>query len=294
MHVERQKFGSIGVSVHNFDASRASGEIIEKIKGLIYSEKIVVLKEQRLDPVEFIALGQLLGEIEAYYEPMYHHPDHKEIFVSSNVPQDGVKMGVPQTGKFWHADYSFMPRPFGITMIYPQVVPKKNRGTYFIDMGRAYARLSDELKSRVAGKRTQHSPRRYFKIRPEDVYRPVSALLAEIEEKTPAVNHPLTFTHPATGETILYISDGFTELIEGAQGETVDDALLHELLEGSGQRDSTFKHENIHLQNFEESDILLWDNRSLVHRALHTTEPEPTASYRLTMHDQYEFFGHVS
>jgi hypothetical protein len=43
----------------------------------------------------------------AYYEPVYHHPDTDLIFVSSNLPKDGKQIGVPKTGKFWHADYQF-------------------------------------------------------------------------------------------------------------------------------------------------------------------------------------------
>jgi alpha-ketoglutarate-dependent taurine dioxygenase len=56
---------------------------------------------------------------------MCHHPEQREIFVSSNVISGDTRVGVPQTGKFWHADYQFMPNPFGLTLIYPQVVPKK-------------------------------------------------------------------------------------------------------------------------------------------------------------------------
>ena len=31
--------------------------------------------------------------------------------------------------------------------------------------------------------------------------------------------------------------------------------------------------------------MLVWDNRSLVHRALHTATPEPAVSYRVTVYD---------
>ncbi len=42
---------------------------------------------------------------------MYQHPEVPEIFVSSNVPENGRQIGVPKTGRFWHADYQFMPDP---------------------------------------------------------------------------------------------------------------------------------------------------------------------------------------
>jgi taurine dioxygenase len=221
---------------------------------------------------------------------MYHHPEHREIFVSSNVPEQGKQVGVPKTGNFWHADYQFMARPFGLTLIYPQVIPKVNRGTYFINMERAYQNLPNELKSAIDDTRAEQSPRRYFKIRPSDVYRPISELLGEIEERTPAVKHPTTFVHPVTGGTVLYVSEGFTCALEDSKGEPLAGGLVSKLLEASGQYDMTFKHENIHLQAYEEGDLIIWDNRSLVHRSLHTTTPEPAVSHRITVHDDFPFY----
>jgi taurine dioxygenase len=284
----------MGVTVDGFDALRSPDGDVAAILDLVYKQKIVVLKNQHLSPSEFVALGQRMGEPEVYYNPMYHHPEHKEIFVSSNVPEDGKQIGVPQTGKFWHADYTFMPKPFGITMIYPQVVPRANRGTYFIDMGQAYEKLPGDLKLAIKDASIIHTARRYFKIRPGDVYRPIGEVLEEIAQETPDVCHPATFEHPVTGETVLYLNAGFADKIEDAKGNALADGLLQGLLEATGQLDTTFQHENIHLQTFELGDLLIWDNRSLVHRALHTPKPEPTASYRVTVHDAHEFYAGIA
>jgi hypothetical protein len=94
-----------------------------------------------------------------------------------------------------------------------------------------------------------------------------------------------------TGETVLYITEGFTYAIEAADGTETNPALLRELLEATGQLDETFTHPDIYLQTFEEGDLLIWDNRSLIHRARHTTVPEPTVSFRINAHDDYPFFA---
>ncbi|MGH3994242.1 MAG: TauD/TfdA dioxygenase family protein, partial [Pseudonocardiaceae bacterium] len=127
-----------------------------------------------------------------------------------------------------------------------------------------------------------------------DVYRPVCELLDEIERNTPPSRHPTAFKHPVTGGTVLYLSAGLTYAIERADGTLAEDELLQELLEVSGQLDDTFTHEYIHLQTFEEGDLLIWDNRRLVHRALHTTTPEPAASFRVTVHDDYPFYDGIA
>ena len=290
MEIEPQQGKKLGVTVTGFDHTTATDAEVDALKQAVYTSKIAVLKGQDLAPREFLALGRRLGRPEAYYEPMYHHPEFPDIFVSSNVPENGKQIGVPKTGKFWHADYQFMPDPFGITLIYPQVIPQQNRGTYFIDMGEAYRRLPAELQAEVAGTRARHSVRKYFKIRPQDVYKPVSELLQEIERKTPEVVHPTTFTHPMTGETVLYISEGFTVGIEDSAGGEVDGDLLKRLFDATGQFDEDLEHDNIHLQEFEKGDLLVWDNRSLIHRARHTTTPEPTVSHRVTVHDTRKLY----
>jgi alpha-ketoglutarate-dependent taurine dioxygenase len=285
--------GIMGATVSGFRFGQASEKDLGDLLEVMYRDKILVLKEQRLSSAEFIEFGRALGTVEPYYEPMYHHPEHPEIFVSATKPEEGEQVGVPKTGKFWHADYSFMPKPFGVTMIYPQVVPKKNRGTYYIDMGKAFQQLPDELKELAANSVTEHSPRRYFKIRPGDVYRPINELQAEIEKATPPSLHPTVFDHPVTGEQVLYLSEGFSCELRDPDGVTRPERGLDQLLTASGQFDSSFTHPGIHTQRFTEGDLLIWDNRSLVHRALHTTTPEPAVSHRVTLHDGYPFYQGV-
>ncbi|NGO66860.1 (3R)-3-[(carboxymethyl)amino]fatty acid oxygenase/decarboxylase [Streptomyces boncukensis] len=290
MIITPQRGAKMGVEVSELDALAAPEEELSDLKNLVYTSKILVLKGQDLSPADYVEFGRRLGEVETYYQPMYHHPEHKEIFVSSNKKEGGMQIGVPKTGKFWHHDYSFMPRPFGLTLIYPQVIPQGQRGTLFIDLEKAYEQLPAKLRKEMADSWVVNSVRRYFKIRPSDVYRPVSEILAEIEEETPEVRHPAVFPHPVTGRPVLYISEAVSHRLEDAEGNPLRDGLLTEVLEAVGQLDTSFTHDNIHLQSFEQGDLLMWDNRSLVHRALHTPNPEPTVSHRVTVHDDHEFY----
>lgn len=276
------KQDGIGVIAEGFDSG--SDEDVTTLREAVYRDKIVVLKGQNLDPHAFLALGTRLGTPQTYYEPIYHHPEVQEVFVSSNVSDGEKQVGVPKTGKFWHSDYQFMPRPFDITLIYPQVLPTRNRGTFFIDLTKAYENLSEELKLAAKETTAWHSVRRYFKIRPSDVYRPLSEIIDEVDAKTPPVGLPTAHQHRRTDETILYVSEGFTLSITDADGREQPE-LLRELLASTGQLDREFEHPAIHLQTYEKGDLLVWDNRSLVHRALHTATDEPAVSYRVTVYD---------
>jgi taurine dioxygenase len=276
------------VVFHNKITELDDSEISE-LKQTVYQHGVVVLKEQQASAADFVVFGRRMGELSPYYEEMYRHPEHEEIFVSSNVKTDENKVGVPRTGKFWHSDYAFMERPFAFTITYPQVVSSQNRGTYFIDMANAYERLPQRLKKMLAGASATHSVRRYFKIRPSDVYRPVGEILAEVDRTTPPVQHPAVIRHPVTGASILYLSLGFTEALALADGDTDPAEVLRELMEETGQSDGTFSHPNISLLNISEGDIIIWDNRRYVHHAKHSEKIEPTKTFRLTAYDEFSF-----
>lgn len=195
---------------------------------------------------------------------------------------DGKPVGVPRTGNFWHSDYAFMQRPFAFTITYPQVVSSQNRGTYFIDMAQAYENFSDNLKAKLIGAIGTHSVRRYSKIRPTDVYRPIRDILAEIDQNTPEVKHPAVIRHPVTGALILYISRGFTEMLTLTDDSINADEVMHHLIVETGQADDSFSHPNIRLLNISEGDIIIWDNRRFIHHAKHSDKVEPTCTFRLT------------
>ncbi|MGY4712710.1 (3R)-3-[(carboxymethyl)amino]fatty acid oxygenase/decarboxylase [Mycolicibacterium sp. CBM1] len=294
MQITERSCDQGGIEVHGFDAAVASPSDIRFIKQRIYTDKVVILKAQELKPAAFVELGRQFGTPISYYEPMYHHPENELIFVSSNLSRPEGQIGVPKTGGFWHADYQFMPEPFAFTLFYPQKLPTGTRGTRFIDMATAYQRLPPRLKETIADTYCRHSARRYVKIRPSDVYRPIGEVLADIERVTPPQKWPTVLVHPVTGERILYISEAFTYAIEDAYGNPLPTTLVDELLDCSGQLDQSYAHPNIFVQSYELGDLVLWDNRTLIHRALHNPNDEPSESYRVTVTDEYPLGAEVA
>lgn len=294
MRIETRTGDGRGIEVRGFSAVAATADDVAVLRRHIYHDKIVVLKEQTLGIEEFVALGAAFGTPVAYYESMYHHPDSEYVFVSSSVERDTGRVGVPKTGTFWHSDYQFMPEPFAVTCFYPQRLPAAGRGTYFIDMAQAYQRLESRLRTAIENTYSLHSARRYVKIRPEDVFRPLSEVVAEVELRTPPQRRPTVLRHPVTGERLLYISEAFTYAIEDASGKALPDTLLSDLLARSGQLDDSYAHPNIFLQPYEPGDLVLWDNRTLIHRALHNPGNEGTESYRVTVLDEYPFSSEES
>ncbi|OYN76038.1 TauD/TfdA dioxygenase family protein [Mycolicibacterium sphagni] len=279
----------LGAQITGIDPANLDDISRDEIREAVYRNKLVVLKDVHPSPEEFISLGKILGDIVPYYEAMYHHEKHPEIFVSST--EQG--RGVPKTGAFWHIDYMFMPQPFAFSMVLPLTVPGPDRGTYFIDLTKVWEALPADKQAPALGTFSTHDPRRHIKIRPTDVYRPIGEVWDEITKTTPPIKWPTVIRHPATGEEILYICASGTTKIEDKDDNVLDPAILNELMTATGQLDPDFASPFIYTQHYEVGDIMLWDNRVLMHRAKHGTSSGTLTSYRLTMLDGLETPGYA-
>jgi taurine dioxygenase len=267
-----------GLDLHDVDARLAA-----RLREAAYVHQLVAVRQT--DPSDtqgFLALARALGTIEPYFQENYHHPDHREIFVSSNVARNGLKLGVAGTGRMWHADYSFLERPLSFTLIRPIILPSVRRETYFIDMRRVYADLPARLRDAVDGARCLHDAWDYYKVQPCDVDRAVRELIDAFHQIAPGVVHPAVVTHPFTGERSLFVSRGFTKSVEGLSHEQGQE-LLEELFDFSEQE------HYLHAQQWQEGDILFWDNRSLIHHASTVPVGEDSCSYRIGVYDELPF-----
>lgn len=280
----------LGAQVTGIDPDDLEDISPEEIREIVYTNKLVVLKDIHPTPEQFLNLGRTIGEIVRYYEPVYHHKDYPDIFVSST--EEG--QGVPRTGAFWHIDYMFMPEPFAFSMVVPLAVPGRDRGTYFIDLNRVWESLPAAKQDSVRGTFSTHDPRRHIKIRPRDVFKPIGEVWDEINRTTPPIKWPTVIRHPKTGQEILYICASGTTSIEDEEGNLLAPAVLQELMAATGQLDARFESPFIHTQHYEVGDIILWDNRVLMHRAKHGTATGTLTTHRLTMLDGLKTPGYAA
>jgi taurine dioxygenase len=256
------------------------------LRELVWREKLVVLTGQDFTNQEWIAFGHRLGRIRPYFQENYHHPDHPEIFVSTNVPEDGRKIGVAGTGRMWHSDYSMFDDPLSFTMITPKILPRGNRKTFYIDMERVLAELPSDLREPLEARTTFHEATWYYKIQPKDVDRAIAELIEEFRRLSPGAWHPAILEHPVTGAKMLYVSSGFTTKVSG---------MTHEEHQAFLQRLFAFVEQErfIHAQDWRIGDILIWDNRTFIHHASTVPPGEPSRSYRISLNDGLPFYvGH--
>jgi taurine dioxygenase len=279
--------GNIGAEITDVGAKTITAAETEEIKQLVYRHKLVVFRNQTLSKAEYVAFARMFGEPQIYLQKNYHHPEHPEIFVSSNVPESGKKVGVAGTGRYWHTDYQFHSQPLPMTMLYPQVLPISKRETYYIDMEYVYEALPPDLRSYVEDRLALQDAKWRYKITPEDIDRAVVDILADVEKMVPPLTHPAVIQHPVTGRKSLYMSSGFTAGIVGLPYEENREVMkkLFAFIE---------KPEHVYVHTWCYGDILLWDNRSLIHKASDTPKDEQSCSYRIGIYDHVPFYAGLS
>lgn len=263
-----------GLAIGSFDAATGA-----RLRELLHEHKLVVLPDQHPSEEQALHFARCLGTPEPYFQDNYHHPRHPEVFVSSNIPMEGRKVGVAGTGRMWHHDYSFREVVLAYTIIWPVVLPEGQRGTEFVDMQRAWAELPDDLRQALAGRTCFHDAWDYYKVRPEDVDRGLGELIAAFHEAAPGAHHPAVITHPVTGRACLYLSSGFTKAVDGLPREQGDQLLerVFAFLE---------QPERVHSVPWRAGDVILWDNRAVIHQAANVSHGEPACSYRISVRDE--------
>jgi taurine dioxygenase len=282
MQITRPSKGAIGAIIESIDVNSLQDDEINVIREAVYAHKLVTIRGQELSREQYVAFARRLGRPQIYFQTHYRHPDFPEIFVSSNVPENGQKVGVSGTGRYWHTDYQFFNEPLPLTMQYPQVVDGI-RETFYIDMERVLGELPSNLAGIVWNARALHDGRWRYKIQSSDIDRSLDEIYTELGKQYPGVTHPMVITHPLTGAKSLYVSRGFTVGIVG-RGRDEGDSILHELFDFIEQED------HVHTLRWKLGEIALWDNRTLLHMAGTSPPGQSNVTYRIGIYDDLPFY----
>ncbi|CAA9280983.1 MAG: Alpha-ketoglutarate-dependent taurine dioxygenase [uncultured Craurococcus sp.] len=238
------------------------------------------------EPALLLRLSRIFGpEVENYREtgmaPNMVHPEVPEIFVVSNIPpvhrappprpeppltEDGrLPVQFPHR-RGWHTDQSYRRPPPDISLFLAVVpVPQGQGQTLFADGAAAYAALPPDLRARIDGLDGLHVS--------SDAGRRREAVLGGAAPKPLAPHQrpqrqPLARLHPVTGQRALYLCEyGQMDWLEGpiaglepgphGEGGRLLEALMAHLTQPRF----------VHVHEWTAGDLVVWDNRCLVHAA---------------------------
>ncbi len=177
------------------------------------------------------------------------------VTVISNVVMNGKPIGdLGNSEALWHTDMSYNDLPPMASALYALEVPPSGGETGFCNMYLAYENLPADLKDRVKDMKCKHDISRNS----------VGGLRRGQPENTtprdaPGAIHPVVRTHPVTGRDALFLGRRLNAYIMGLELDE-SEALLDSLWAHATKDEYTW------YQEWKLGDLVLWDNRCVMHR----------------------------
>ena len=133
-------------------------------------------------------------------------------------------------------------------------IPEQGGDTYFADQCAAYDAVPNELKSRIHSLTIKHDAAHTSIGNLRHGYEPF-----EDPRDAPGAVHPIVIEHEETGRKALYLGRREWAYVPGLELDE-SEALLDELWQYAAQV------EYVWTQDWQVSDIIIWDNRRVLHR----------------------------
>ncbi|UWR10686.1 TauD/TfdA dioxygenase family protein [Sulfitobacter mediterraneus] len=251
---------AFGVEVTNADIADIvpSGRFGE-VRDLFETHSALLFRGQDLSDDAHLELGRAFGPIEDRQADERKPGEEFKIPKVSNVREDGSVTGEMdlhtlnlQSNFLWHADSTFIPTPALTNIITARVLPSEGGQTELASTRAAWAAMPETLRDRIRGRGIwHHYATSRAKISPELAKLPMF-------HKWPATHWNAIWTNPVNGQEALYIASHAYQVDGYDEAESL--ALLDELMAFCTQPEFTYSH------NWEVGDVLIWDQRAVLHR----------------------------
>jgi alpha-ketoglutarate-dependent taurine dioxygenase len=229
---------------------------------------VLVLRDLQLDDATQVAFSKRLGRVEIFGKGL-----HPEIF---RITLDPAKnpMAAYLRGTFdWHIDGCTDDVPIMATILSAHAVAESGGETEFASTYTAFDDLTDEEKERCLSLRVVHSFEAAQRMINDD---PSPEELA-LWRRRPSKEHPLVWTHESGRRSLVL--GATTSHVAGMDVEE-GRALLADLLARATAPERVYRHE------WAVGDLVIWDNRGVLHRACPYDAESPRDMHRTTLHGE--------
>jgi alpha-ketoglutarate-dependent taurine dioxygenase len=257
----------LGAEVVGLDVSRPMDEnTFATIRRAFQDHHLLCFRDQHLDDDALVAFSKQFGPLEAFPEKD-KTKGKVEVYHVANVSTDGEHLAdddprvvFQRNNGRWHTDSSYRSVPSLASIMYGiEVLPDGADGgeTGFSNMLEAYAALPEDMKEKLLPLHQVHS---YADIRRLEPSMP--AMSAAERDALPPVTHPVIRVHPDRDyQRSLYFTSN-TSLEIG--GMTLEEGReMHRWLV-----DYVSEARFCYFHRWKTNDLVMWDNRVLLHRAI--------------------------
>lgn len=256
---------TLGALVTDVDLTDLDPASWQAIESAFHEHAVLIFPGQHLSPDEQTGFAERFGEIE-----ILTRDETLKAPAISNVNPDGSIRGeddeftqILRGNEGWHTDSSYLPLAAKASVLSAHVLPQEAGETEWADMRAAYDALDDATRARIADLSAHHSLHHsQAKIGHEPKDDSLSGFRAEGIPLRPLVKE-----HPVTGRKALFIG----RHAYGIPGldEAESERLLDDLLAFACRPPRIYRHE------WRVGDVVVWDNRAVLHRARPYDHQEP-------------------
>jgi alpha-ketoglutarate-dependent 2,4-dichlorophenoxyacetate dioxygenase len=263
-----------GVEVLDVDVRCADDATFKEIAEAFDEHSVLLFRDQRLDDREQIVFSERFGPLETTIRSITSQVRTlPEISNLSNVDAEeqliprGDKRSLYHAGnRMWHSDSSFKRIPAMASLLSAREVPPEGGETQYASMRVAYERLSEDERRFLHGKVVVHSFTYSRGLVSEGLFEPEHAA------QVPPVRQALVRANPANGRKAFYVGSHACEIV----GMPTDAAraLIRRLVAMATKPELVYTH------RWQVGDLVMWDNRCMLHRG----RPWDEERYRRVMH----------
>ena len=229
------------------------------IEAALYENLVLCFPAQDLTREQFVAFARRFGQPDDNKSVALRDPENAFVTVLTTKPFEGKPWDGYKNGENWHSDRSYRVDPTTLTLLLAQELPDAGgASTMFANQYLAYETLLPAMQRVVEELST--------------VQLQNEAAAAVVVDRSPPVIHPLVSLHPATGRKALYLS----EHIRRFDGMTEEESrpLLDFLFHHATRYEFCYRHA------WRVHDLVVWDNRCLMHVALRDYDMTPAGPPR--------------
>jgi alpha-ketoglutarate-dependent 2,4-dichlorophenoxyacetate dioxygenase len=267
--------------VSGIDIARPlSPEEVAAIEAGMDRYAVLVFRDQQIRDEQQMAFSRNFGRLEDARGGNITRPEDKRLQVGmndvSNLGKDGRPLDRASRERtfnlgnmLWHSDSSFRAIPAKYSLLSARVVNPKGGNTEFADMRAAYDTLDADTKALIEDLVCEHSL----------MYSRGALGMSDFTEEERTMFRPvrqrLVRTHPVTGRKSLYLASHAGDIVDMPVAEAR--ILLRDLTEHATQPAFVYVH------TWRQWDLVMWDNRQMMHRVRRYDESQPRDMRRTTV-----------
>ncbi|MFK7869134.1 MAG: TauD/TfdA dioxygenase family protein [Roseobacter sp.] len=257
-----------GVEIKGIDLAQVDDALYREIRAAFEEHSALLFRGQNVSDAAHLALARRFGPIENREAgDLKESPDYKVPEVS-NILEDGSVSGEMdlhtlnlKANMLWHADSTFLPIPALANILIGRVVTQTGGATELASTRAGWADMPEDMRAQIRGRTVRHhlSHSRY-RISPELAQLPMF-------HKWPEQTWKAVWRNPVNGHEALYIAS-HARAIDGMDAGPAA-TLLDQLMTFVTQQAYTYRHQ------WQVGDVLIWDQRAVLHRATEWDYTEP-------------------